>query len=83
MTRLQKLNKSQFNKKKYDVETIAPQDRIIRFEDEAFKIERFEKGLDVNLFIDYIIEFYDQEEKLLFLIPEEKNEGNIAYINIY
>ena len=80
MTKLQKLNKSQFNKKKYDVETIAPQDRIIRFEDEAFKIERFEKGLDVNLFIDYIIEFYDQEEKLLFLIPEEKNEGNITYI---
>ena len=71
--------KSQFGKDKdEDLGPSGP--RTIRFEDEAFKIERFDKSLDVNLFIDYMLEFYDNDLDVLFLIPQERHEGILSNI---
>lgn len=49
--------------------------RVIRFEDEAYKMDRFEKSLDAPLFVDYLLDYYDGDMDTLFLIPEQKTDG--------
>ena len=39
--------------------------RVIRFEDEAFKLEKPIKEVDANLFSGYLIEFFDEEPEIL------------------
>ena len=39
--------------------------RVIRFEDEAFQLEKSVKELDANLFSGYLIEFFDEEPEVL------------------
>ena len=47
----------------------------IKFEDEAFKTERFEKMLDANLFMGYLIDFFEENEDIMLVVNDDNNKG--------
>ena len=55
-----------------------PSQTKIRFEDYAYRIEKFEKELDANLFMGYLNEFIEEEEDVLLVTSDNNNGGKLC-----
>lgn len=60
---------------KSPVEKAGSRKTKIRFEDDAYKVEKFEKTLDANLFMGYLTELFEEDEELMIVSQEDHDNS--------